>query len=39
MSLSGININAGTMGGINTDVNYINASGEFNWCINQCFND
>ena len=29
MSLSGININAGTMGGINTDVNYINASGEF----------
>ena len=29
MSLSGININAGTMGGINTDMNYINASGEF----------
>ena len=29
MSLGGININAGTMGGINTDMNYINASGEF----------
>ena len=29
MELSGIDVSAGTMGGINTDVTYVNASGEF----------